>query len=172
VGNAWLLGSIADHYQYVVKQKTTKRRKVLLILSILCVAMGGFFGVGVGIFAAADVFSGATTAGSILSVAMMVVGYLGLMGLGIAVTVFCYIAYFDLFRSCRPEHDVLFLILGIFFGTAIFVFACSGYDKGMPERRVHQPAPQIPYVPQEPVCEEMPAEEIPVVETEIVEDSE
>ena len=30
VVNCWLLGSISDHYQYVAKQKVTRRRKVLL----------------------------------------------------------------------------------------------------------------------------------------------
>ena len=39
VGSSWLLGSISDHYQYVVKQKVTKRRKILLILSIACMIM-------------------------------------------------------------------------------------------------------------------------------------
>ena len=35
VGNGWLLGSISDHYQYVAKHKTTKRRRVLLILQLI-----------------------------------------------------------------------------------------------------------------------------------------
>ncbi len=177
VGNAWLLGSIADHYQYVAKQKATKRRKVLLILSILCVVMGGFFGAGVGVFAAVDIFDGATTAGSILSVAMMVVGYLGLMGLGIAVTVFSYIAYFDLFRSCKPKNDVLFLVLSIIFNVTLpfFVFACSSSDEGMPPKRDPQPPVQPVQIPEAEPAEpqwEVREEEIPVVEAEIVEDPE
>ena len=171
IGNSWLLGSISDHYQYVAKQKVTKRRKILLIMSIVLSGISLVM-IGAAVLLVVASTNNAGMAGSILSVAMLVICYLAMIGLSLAIVVFCYIASFDLFRSCRPEHDVLFLILGIFFGTAIFVFACSGYDKGMPERRVHQPAPQIPYVPQEPVCEEMPAEEIPVVETEIVEDSE
>ena len=39
VGSSWLLGSISDHYQYVVKKKDTGRRKVLLILSAVLAAM-------------------------------------------------------------------------------------------------------------------------------------
>lgn len=176
VGSNWLLGSISDHYQYVVKQKVTKRRKTLLILSIIQIAFSGLLGGGAAALVITSVnnasMADASMAGSILLIALMVISYLAVVGLAIAIMVFGYIATFDLFRSCRPENDVLFLVLGIFLGTAIFVFACSGYDKGMPERRVPQPAPQIPYVPAEPVSEEVPAEEIPTVETEIVEDSE
>jgi len=174
VGCNWLLGSISDHYQYVVKQKVTKRRKILLTLSIICIAMGVLFGGGV---AALIVSIGRTTA-SILSVALMVISYLIMLGLAITIMVFCYISYFDLFRSCRPDCDVLFLVLSIFFGTAIFTFACSGSDKGMPARRPAQNPAQIPYEPvvDTPVQPEEPqapaAEEIPVVEAEIVEDPE
>ncbi|MBR2422221.1 MAG: hypothetical protein IKB09_07715 [Oscillospiraceae bacterium] len=179
VGSSWLLGSISDHYQYVVKQKTTKRRNALLILNILCLAMGGLFGAGVGMLAVAEI-TGGVAAESIATVAVMAISYLGLMGLGIAVTVFCYIAYFDLFRSCKPKYDVLFLVLGIFFNVTLpfFVFACSGSDEGMPARRPVQNPAQIPYEPvvDTPVQPEEPqapaAEEIPVVEAEIVEDPE
>ena len=39
VGNLWLLGSIADQYQYVVKGKIKNRRKVMLGLSIAVFAV-------------------------------------------------------------------------------------------------------------------------------------
>ena len=73
VGSSWLLGSISDHYQYVVKQKVTKRRKILLILSIACMIMGGIFGTGMGMLAAAEMIGG-MSAESVLSVALMVIG--------------------------------------------------------------------------------------------------
>ena len=170
VGSSWLLGSISDHYQYVVKQKVTKRRKVLLILSIICTVMGFVFGTGAGILTAAEI-AGDLSAGAILSVAMMAIGYLGLMGLSIAITVICYIAYYDLFRSCKPGNAVLFLVLSIIFNVTLpfFVFFISNSDEGMPARRPQQP-PQ-------PICEEQEyfdsAEaEVPVVEAEIVDDPE
>ena len=158
VGNAWLLGSISDHYQYVAKHKTTGRRKVLLILQIITCLFSALYG-----FAAAmmEIFS---TGGNVGMVALSVIAYLAVMGLSIAAMVFSYIAYYDLFASCRPGSAVLFLVLGIFFSFTLpfFVCACSGSDRGMPARRVNRPAPQIP-------CQPEP-EEIPVVETEIVED--
>ena len=164
VGCNWLLGSISDHYQYVAKQKVTKRRKIMLTLSIISVIAGAVVIGGVAALVIAEV-SGANMAASILAVAVMVIAYLALIGLGIAITVFAYISCFDLFRSCRPENDVLFLLLSILLGAGIFVFACSSYDKGMPPKRPpQQPPVQIPYQPVE--------EEIPTVEAEVVEDSE
>jgi len=136
--------------------------------------MGVIFGIGVGALTAAEIM-GDLSAASVLSVALMVIGYLGLMGLSIAVTVICYIAYYDLFRSCKPGNAVLFLVLSIFFNVTLpfFVFFISNSDEGMPARRTQQPPQQIP---EEPVAaEEEPAvveEEIPAVEAEIVEDPE
>lgn len=170
VGNSWLLGSISDHYQYVVKHKATKRRKILLILSIIMMAMSLVFGTGVGFLAASEMMGGAMT-GSILLVALMSVSYLAVFGLSVAVSVISYIAYYDLFRSCKPKCDVLFLVLGILFSVTLpfFVFGCSNSDEGMPQKRTPQPPVQIPVEPQAAAPEE---EEIPVVETELVEDSE
>ena len=178
VGTCWLLGSISDHYQYFAKQKQTSRRKILLILCLILVAVSLVFSVG----AVALGISAGNRNGSVLSVALMVISYLAMMGLAIAVTVFCYIAYYDLFRSCKPKNDVLFLVLSILVNVTLpfFVFACSNSDEGMPPRRApQQPPAQIPYGTELPAEEEAPAEEapfaeeeIPVVEGEIVEDPE
>ena len=166
IGSSWLLGSVSDHYQYVVKQKATKRRQTLLILSIIQVGVAFVICAAAVALALGGMGNGGLV-GPILLVALLVISYLALVGLSIAIMVFSYIATFDLFRSCRPENDVLFLVLSIFLGSAIFVFVCSGHDKGMPARRVPQPAAQIPFEQ-----EEDEEEEIPVVEAEIVEDPE
>ena len=43
LANAWILGSLSDLYQYVVKRKVQSRRKVMLGLSIAsCEAMVGY----------------------------------------------------------------------------------------------------------------------------------
>ena len=169
VGCNWLLGSISDHYQYVAKQKNTRRRKVLLTLSLIMMgAVMAFAGA-----VAAMALSTGASAGNVrasLAIALCAVMYLVVMGLGIAITVISYFAYYDLFRSCKPGNAVLFLILSVIFNVTLpfFVFFISSSDEGMPPRRPRQPE-QIPY--EEP---ELPVEEIeiPVVEAEIVEDPE
>ena len=177
IGCNWLLGSISDHYQYVVKQKTTSRRKVLLILSLVMVAVSFLFiGGVVGASLAANTM--AQTAGMAVSVVLMGLGYLGMMALAIAITVFCYIAYYDLFRSSKPNNAVLFLVLSVIFNVtlAFFVFACGNSDEGMPAKRRPQAAPEIPCIPAEEEAweDDFPAEEEEpsAVEGEIVEDTE
>lgn len=171
VGCNWLLGSISDHYQYVAKHKVTKRRKVLLILSIILMGISILFGIATGVTVASMDAVSADMGGAILSVALLVISYLAVLGMSIAICVIGYIAYYDLFQSSRPEYAVLFLVLGILFSMAIpfFVFACSKHDKGMPARRAPQEPPQVSFEPEyEPPAEE----EIPVVEAEVVEDPE
>lgn len=170
IGCNWLLGSISDHYQYVAKQKVTSKRKILLILS-LCLIVCLFVLAG-GVVAIVVAAGSSMNASIALGVVLLLIAYLGMMGLAIAITVFCYIAYYDLFRSCKPGNAVLFLVLSILFNVtlAFFVFFSSKSDEGMPERRPRDPAPRIEEAPVEP---EAPAEEeIPVVEGEIVEESE
>ena len=172
VANIWLLGSISDHYQYVVKQKNTKRRSVLLILNIILAVMGGVFTGGGVALALSD--GAADASAAVLGAAFTSIGYFGVMGLSIAVTVIGYIAYYDLFRSCKPKNDVMFLVLSIIFNVTLpfFVFACSNSDDGMPARRKPQAPEQIPVQYEEPPVEEPWEAELPVVETEVVEDPE
>ena len=159
VGANWLLGSISDHYQYVAKQRITARRKILLILSIVLLVMSVLLNVSVVALVLAERFE-------ITFLAAIFI--LPAIGLSIASAVFSYIAYYDLFQSCRPDYSILFLILGIIFSVTMpfFVFACSGSDQGMPVRRVPQPPVQIPS-PQPEIQKETPE-----AETEAADDSE
>ena len=176
IGSSWLLGSISDHYQYVAKQKVTKLRVILLVLGIVTAVMGGFFGLGTGLLSAAEM-AGGEAAGSILAVVVMVIAYLGMMGLAITATIFCYIAYFDLFRSCDKENGTLFAVLSVVIWVLLpfLVFACRKRDGGMPPRK--QPTPPLGYRPVAPVqivqvevpVAETPVEEIPVVEEPVKE---
>lgn len=169
VGNSWLLGSIADHYQYVAKQKVTKRRKVLLILNLVLLGVSfAFAGVAVGIIAMIDSMTG--DAGFALAIALFILAYIVVLGLSIAIMVITYIAYYDLFRSSKPNNAVLFLVLGVLFNVTLpfFVFACGNHDEGMPAKRPHRPEP----LPDEAPVTEPEEEAIPVVEAEVVEDPE
>ena len=55
----------------------------------------------------------------------------------IAVLVIRYIAMYDLYTSCTPQNNVLFLVLSIFFSVTepFFVFFIRNKDEGMPPRR-------------------------------------
>ena len=173
VGSSWLLGSISDHYQFVAKQKNTKRRKVLLIL---CFALTALW-IAMMAILITGVITAAVDESILVMVALLVVIYLVMLGILIAVAVFQYIALYDLFQSSKPNNAVLFLVLGIFFSVTLpfFVFACSRHDKGMPERKPQIPEQAEPEAEPEVTVEaEAPAqeEEIPVVEAEVVEDPE
>ncbi len=168
VGNSWLLGSISDHYQYVAKKKITGRRKALLAMNLILIVLSGVIVSGAFMIFSFTTGPADLMGSGILLIGLLVVAYLALFGLSIAMLVVSFIAYYDLFQSSKPNCAVLFLILGVVFNVTLpfFVFACGNSDKGMPERRPRQPVEQL-HEEEKPV-----AEEIPVVEAEIVEDME
>ena len=133
VGNVWILGSISDQYQYVVKGQVRNRRKVLLgiTLGLLALVIG---------WVAAQV---AAVVGSTAGSGFFVVGVLWMVALlifwilAIVAAVYQYICYYDLFRSCQKDNAVLYLVLSIFVSIAlpVIVFLCRNKDEGMPPRR-------------------------------------
>ncbi len=158
IGNLWILGSISDQYQYVVKGKVCNRRKVLLGLSI------GVFGVIALLYAGiiGTVISGAldTAGGAFVGagLAVFLLSYLALFVVAIVTAVFQYIAFYDLYASCDPSNAVLYLVLSVIFSIAMpfFVFSCRKKDDGM--RSMQQPAYQQP---QQPVYQQQLQEPAP-----------
>ena len=181
VGNSWLLGSISDQYQYVVKRKATSRRKLLLILSIVNITVNIVHSI-IQASTSLAFYADAGMGNEVGMVAVTMLVSVVYLVLSMVLLAFTYVAYYDLFRSCKPNNAVLFLVLSIFFNvtTPFFLIVCSNSDEGMPPKRAPQAPEQIPYVPAEVPAPEQtpaeeapaPAEEIPVVEAEIVEDSE
>jgi len=148
VANLWILGSISDQYQYMAKGKNTKRRKVLIGLMIALYALVLVIGIVAGVMAGIAVI-GEAAAEIWIPVLILVLGYIALIVLAIVLTVFQYIAYYDLYSSCNPDNAVVFLVLGIFFNflNAFFVFACRKKDLGIPTPRT-QTQPEAPqYIP-------------------------
>ena len=177
VANMWILGSISDQYQYVVKSKIRNRRKVLLGFMIAVESIAILFM----IFAFSVLFNISDSAMSghsfgtanIMPLIGIMGAYLVLMVLAIVASVFQYIACYDLFRSATPNNAVLFLILGIFFNFLLpfFIFACRKKDEGMPPRKIQVPvAPWTPAPPppaptwQQSVAPAEPVEEVPAEE--------
>ena len=141
VASGWILGSISDQYQYVVKGKVRYNRIILISLLGASALFNG-------------ISSGSTQLlmeGSANVLGVLGGGFLASV-VGIACTVFHFIALYDLYCSCNPQNSVLFLVLSIVFGITepFFVFGCRNKDLGMPPRRtVYQAAQQPPQIPQE-----------------------
>ena len=159
MGDVWIIGSLSDQYQYVKMGKVTNRRKVLLILYILVLAVvalifGSMISAMVNIALSND-------GAAVMGFGGMMLGYLGIFATSIVMLVFEYIALYDIFRSCSPDNSVLYLILGILFPVTLpfFLFFSRKKDEGMPPRK----QPVVEVLPEETVAEapvEASAEEI------------
>lgn len=145
VGSVWIMGSISDQYQYVVKGKVCNRRKVLLGLSIATLLM-----IVPVIFGA--ILAATGTVGAGVGMAIILLAYLAMVVLSIILMVFEYITLYDLFASCNPSNAVLYLVLTILVGVVLpfFVFSCRNKDLGMIPQRPAQPVQQIPVQNPEP----------------------
>jgi len=153
----WVLGCISDQYQYVVKGKDKNKRKWLLGLNIAMAVIYVVFFVFCGV-AVAGAISGVTgsmgeeklVAALMGPVMSMLVCLIPLAVIAIAVLVIRYIAMYDLYTSCSPQNNVLFLVLSIFFRVTepFFLFFIRNKDEGMPPRR-QQPQ----YIPPQPEYE-------------------
>ena len=155
VVNRFLEGCISDQYQYVVKGKVKSKRKVMLILAIiLAVLYVAFFvcyiiGIVNGVTGAINGIDQTLMMTSMLAPILGAMGIsIPMMGVAIALMVFHYMAMYDLYSSCSPANNVLFLILSIFVNVTepFFIFFNRKKDDGMPPRR---PEPQ----PAEPVSQ-------------------
>lgn len=143
LGDAWILGSISDQYNYVAKGKVRNRRKVLLGLSIAALgALVPMFLIGM-----IGIVLGAATGGldgeAVISatVAVMLLTYLVIIVLLIILAVFRYFALYDLYVSCEPGNGVLYLVLSIFLSVTMpfLIFFSRNKDLGMPPKKQPQP---------------------------------
>ena len=140
----WVLGCISDQYQYVVNGKIKNKRKWLLGLNIALAVMYIAFFVfcGVAVFSAISGATGSMGADKLVAALLgpvmgLLIGLLPLIGILIAVMVVRYIAMYDLYTSCTPQNNVLFLVLSIFFPVTepFYLFFIRTKDEGMPPRR-------------------------------------
>jgi hypothetical protein len=135
VVNCWLLGSLSDQYQYVVKGENKSKRKWLIVLNILK-----------SVLMTLAVILAVVTAGSLFAdhpseVIGLVVALLGLVvplaAVTIALCVVRYMALYDVYRSLDPANAVLYLVLSILFSPTepFFLFFNREKDLGMPPRK-------------------------------------
>lgn len=144
----WVEGCISDQYQYVVKGKVRNRRKIMLALSIASVVINSVVQV-VSNLAVVSIFASGAESSAMTSGAISMVSGLLSAGLSVAVLVFHYIAMYDLYTSCSPQNNVLFLVLSIIFNVTepFFIFFNRKKEGGMPPRR-QEPQTGIPAEPE------------------------
>ncbi len=161
VVDGYLLGCISDQFRYVVKGQVKNKRKVLLGVNIaLAVVYVVFFVLY--IIVIANVAGAALSPNVVTEAEMMEAMLPSLMAMlavtlvmlvvSIVMVVFRYMALYDLYTSCSPQNNVLFLVLGIFFTVTepFFIFFSRKKDGGMPPRKgdlqpeaVPQIAPEV-----------------------------
>ena len=152
VFNCWIIGSLSDQYRYVAKGQIKSKRKVLLILNILeMVLTACILVVSISVVVdLLDVVGYSSNYYSLTSLLKPLLGIAGLgmllAGIGIAATVFRFMALYDVYVSVDPANAVLFLVLSILIHIVepFFLFFNRDKDNGMPPRRE---------VPQPPVFE-------------------
>lgn len=147
VANVWILGSLSDQYRYVVRGQVRSKRKALLTLNIISAVMGLVMTVVIVAAVIRCVFSfrGASETEIVNALMGSIMGVLALCvpwaGVAIASAVLSYMALYDIYTSCDPANNTVYLVLSILFGftQAIFLFLCRNRDDGMPPRRDTQP---------------------------------
>jgi len=142
LGREWILGSIADQYQHVVKGRVKSRRKTLLgfgitvlILSlvqlacVICTNAYTFNWFIIDYYLAMQL----SVAAELLSVAVSVVSLIWF--------IWEYIVLFDLYASCEPDGAPAFLVVSLVIPVTLpfFVFACRKLEYGMPPRKPAMP---------------------------------
>jgi hypothetical protein len=128
----------------VVKGKNKAKRNVLLWLNIGKMLIGFVFAGAYGWMVAnlvQNVLSGASEEVLMQMVMGPAIAIMGLsipmMVIAIVAAVFRYIALYDLYTSCSPQNNVMFLALSILFRVTepFFLFFTRKLDGGMPPRR-------------------------------------
>lgn len=156
VANVWILGSLSDQYRYVVRGEVRSKRKVLLTLEIVAAVLRLVLAVTAGVTLVRSImYMGAANPDRFVAELLgnlggMLILCVPLVGVAIAQTVLYFMALYDVYTSCAPQDNVVYLVLSILFGftKAIFLFLCRNRDDGMPPRRDQpQPAPQEPEAP-------------------------
>ena len=147
--NYWLLGSISDQYQYVVKGENKNKRKWLLSLNIVKAVLISSVTV-LGIVTACGIIFSINDAEMMRAINGPLMAILGLAlplaAAAIALCVIRYMALYDVYRSLDPGNAVLYLVLSILFSPTepFFLFFNREKELGMPPRKGHVNTPPEP----------------------------
>ena len=136
VGNAWIMGSLADQYDRKDKGKDIPTRIYILIGGIAAVVLSIFYlvilipwTVVVSTGYVSDSAAAISGIGGFLVIAFL------FWVVSIAYSVFVYIAMYKTLKSCSPGNAVALLVLSIIFGVVFpfAIFAVRNKDEGFIE---------------------------------------
>lgn len=135
----WILGSVADQYQYVVKGKIRNRRLPLLLLTLAVLVLQAVVS-AMGVGSMLDIIRLMITGSGypdVVRMALLVLTTMVHSGVAIALLVVRGFALYDFYSSCTGRYNVLFLVLGLVFRflEPVFFFVCRNKEEGMPPRR-------------------------------------
>ena len=147
--NCWIIGSLSDQYRYVVKGEVKNKRKTLLILNIISAVVAltlVIVGLVMAVQTATSLFGISVTNSDLglefldTALGIVVAGFamaVPILALHIAIKVVRYMAMYDIYTSCTPKNNVIFLVLSIIFPITepFFLFFTRDQDEGMPPRR-------------------------------------
>lgn len=146
IGQDWMLGCVADQYQYVAKGSIKNRRKVMVVCSVATFVLGMFI---LGLYASIlvqlamnvamlDTLTSQQLAQMFVGEFAVIASLVGIFDVvSIVLAVFQYIAVYNLYVSCDPHRGVLYLVLSILFPILmpVFIFVNGKKDLGMPPRK-------------------------------------
>lgn len=139
LANVWILGSISDQYQYVVKGQVKNKRKSLLGLNIAITAIT-FIILSAVVWMFIDMmfivmdtsalfepisedtmemlvsnlaYYVGNNAAFLILLSILAILAIPLMVLAVIQTVIFYMAMYDLYRSCEPNNSTLYLVLSL-----------------------------------------------------------
>ena len=129
IGCDWILGSLSDQYQHLVKGQIKSRRKIMLTLELVSMVVSVGFGIVSGVMSAMAATEEELLVASLLTIVPSLLGF----GIGIALLIFYHMCNYDLYRSMNPDSAVAFLVLGILFSflEPFFYFCNRKKDLGM-----------------------------------------
>ena len=135
VGNAWILGSIADRDEKSRSGKNARLRywlmggMILLGVVLLLVMVLYILVFAINLDTSDYYFDSILTADdgiTVILLAAVLMIYLLLMSVAIAYSVVCYICLYRLYRACRPDRAVLYTVFSVLFSVTVpfFIFSC------------------------------------------------
>jgi hypothetical protein len=142
IGNAWLLGALSDHYRYITRGETRNKRKTLLILSIISLALTLCLALVGGILSVRVITMLITNRNAVdfAELGIQLVVLLALLTpvaiIAAVIAVVRFLALFDIFQSTDPRNRWLYLVLCLLSGYAqpLILFFNRNRDDGMPPR--------------------------------------